>query len=200
MNAFLSLRLSCLLGLFAFGSQLVAGQELLSASRFIIENDEPGDTLGQETKPVQTQVSAGVEAQKPKEEKKKREKRGSFVIAPIPISNPALGSGIVPVVAFIFPITKSDKISPPSVVGTGGLITDNGSRAFALAAQLYFKQNTYKSTAIYARGNLNYDLYGTGVDEGLKLPLIQTGSVFHAEFLRRIVWKFFLRAGIMLSS
>jgi hypothetical protein len=69
-----------------------------------------------------------------------------------------------------------------------------------MLAQLYFKQNTYKSTAVYARGNLNYDLYGSGVDEGLKLPLIQTGSIFHAEFLRRIAWKFFLGPRFLIGS
>ncbi len=205
MSAFQSLRLLGTFCVLAFGSQLLIAQEPPPSHRLMIVSDESVDAPGQESKPVQTQVSAGVAASaqaetKPKEGKKKREKRGSFVIAPIPISNPALGSGLVPVVAFIFPITKSDKVSPPSVVGTGGLVTDNGSRAFALAAQLYFKQNRYKSTAIYARGNLNYDLYGSGVNQGLKLPLIQTGSLFHAEFLRRIAWKFFLGPRFLIGS
>jgi len=204
MNPLQSLRLLSTICLFVFGSQFVVTQEASSSSHFATVIDEPVDTDGQESKPVQTQVSGGLatagQVGKKKEEKKKREKRGSFVIAPIPISNPALGSGIVPVIGFIFPITKSDKVSPPSVIGTGGLITDNGSRAFSLGAQIYFKQNTYKSTAIYARGNLNYDLYGSGVDEGLKLPLIQTGSLFHAEFLRRIAWKFFLGPRFSIGS
>ena len=64
---------------------------------------------------------------------------GSFVIAPLPISSPALGSGIVPVLAYIFPLDKGDKTSPPSVVGTAGLVTNNGTRAFVLAGELYFK-------------------------------------------------------------
>ncbi|MGC1417627.1 MAG: hypothetical protein WA817_20220 [Candidatus Acidiferrum sp.] len=36
----------------------------------------------------------------------------SFIVAPLPISSPALGSGIVPVFAYIFPIEKTDKASP----------------------------------------------------------------------------------------
>jgi hypothetical protein len=118
---------------------------------------------------------------------------GSFVIAPLPISSPALGAGIVPVLAYIFPLSGSDKTSPPSVVGAAGLVTDNGTRAFAVAGELYFKENTYQATVAFARGNLNYDLYGLGAGASQpKLPLNQTGQAVFAEFLRRLGWKFFL--------
>jgi hypothetical protein len=118
---------------------------------------------------------------------------GSFVIAPLPISSPALGSGIVPVLAYVFPLDRSDKISPPSLIGAAGLVTDNGTRGFVAAGELYFKQNTYRTTAAFARGNLNYSLYGLGSGAlQPKLPLNQTGQVLFAEFLRRLKWKFFL--------
>ena len=117
----------------------------------------------------------------------------SFVIAPLPISSPALGSGMVPVLAYIFPLDRSDKISPPSLIGAAGLVTDNGTRGFVAAGELYFKQNAYRTTAAFARGNLNYSLYGLGSGASqLKLPLNQTGQVLFAEFLRRVGWKFFL--------
>jgi hypothetical protein len=204
MNNLLSLRLVSSLCLFAFCSQLVMARETVPPSPLGIANDAYGELLGQDN-PVKDQVSAGVavaESQKPKPKgnKKKREKRGSFVVAPIPISNPALGSGIVPVVAYIFPITRKDKVSQPSVLGAGGLITNDGSRAFALAAQLYFKENTYRSTVFYGHGNLDYDLYGSGVFTGLKLPLVQTGEVFQAEFLRRIMWQFFLGPRVTVGN
>jgi hypothetical protein len=126
---------------------------------------------------------------------KKHARRGEFVIAPLPISSPALGAGIVPVFGYIFPLNTSDKISPPSVLGAAGLVTDNGSRAFALAGDLYFKKDNYHATAAYMRGNLNYDLYGIGTvagNAGLKLPLTQDGQVLFVEFLRSLGWKFFL--------
>lgn len=117
----------------------------------------------------------------------------ALVIAPLPISSPALGSGIVPVLAYIFPLSSSDKNSPPSVIGAAGLVTDNGTQAFAMAGELYFRENTYRTTAGYARGNLNYTLYGLGAGATqLKLPLNQTGQAVFAEFLRRLGWKFFL--------
>jgi Omp85 superfamily domain len=126
---------------------------------------------------------------------------GAFVIAPLPISSPALGSGIVPVFAYIFPFHKDDKTSPPSVIGTVGLATNNGSRAFALGGELYFNENTYHMTTVYSRGNLNYDLYGLGDgDSQFKLPLRQNFQLFFGEFLRCLGSKFFLGPRFLWGS
>jgi hypothetical protein len=130
----------------------------------------------------------------PEAEKKKKKKlggRGAFVVAPLPISSPAIGSGIVPVLGYIFPFSKNDKLSPPSTIGGAGLITDNGSRGFAIGGQLFLKQNTYEITAGFVHGNVDYNFYGTGLASNLKLPLDQTGEAFFGEFLRRVGWKFF---------
>ena len=124
--------------------------------------------------------------------KEKKKKRGAIVVAPLPISSPAIGTGIVPVLAYVFPFSTKDKISPPSVIGGAGLVTDNGSRGFALGGQLYLKENRYRITAGFARGNLDYNIYGFGALAGSHLPLNQTGQVFTGEFLRRIGWQFFV--------
>lgn len=129
-------------------------------------------------------------ATKPKKEKKPA--RGAFVVAPLPISSPAIGTGIVPVLGYIFPFSTKDKVSPPSTIGAAGLITDNGSRGFAVGGQLFFKENTYELTTGYVHGNVDYNFYGTGAASNLKLPLVQTGQAFFAEFLRRVGWKFFV--------
>ena len=136
-----------------------------------------------------------------KPQKKGRQNHGAFVIAPLPISSPALGSGIVPVVAYIFPISASNKTTPASVVGAVGLVTNNGSRALALGGEIYSKQNTYRTTGVYARGNLNYSLYGLGSgDSQPKLPLKQTGQLIFGEFLRRTWWKLFLGPRFLWGS
>jgi outer membrane protein assembly factor BamA len=125
--------------------------------------------------------------------KKMRKNRGAFVAAPLPISSPALGSGIVPVAAYIFSLSATDKTSPPSVLGAAGLATNNGSRGFVAGGELYFKENTYRITAAFVRGNLDYDLYGLGAGTSqLRLPLNQNGQGFFGEFLRRLGWKFFV--------
>jgi hypothetical protein len=130
------------------------------------------------------------ETQPKKKDKKKSGKLAGLVVAPLPISSPAIGSGIVPVIGYIFPFSKNDKVSPPSTIGVAGLITNNGSRGFAIGGQLFLKENTYEITSGFARGNVDYNIYGTGIAADLKLPLQQTGNVFFGEFLRRVGWKF----------
>jgi hypothetical protein len=140
------------------------------------------DDSAQSTAPPQTVTE-------PK--KKKRGVLEGIVVAPLPISSPAIGTGIIPLLGYIFSISSKDKVSPPSFVGVAGLVTDNGSRAFAIAGQLYFKEARYRITSGFARGNINYDIYGNGMAAGLRLPLIQTGDIFFGEFLRRVGWKLF---------
>jgi outer membrane protein assembly factor BamA len=96
------------------------------------------------------------------------------------------------VLGYIFPFSTKDKVSPPSTIGAAGLVTDNGSRGFAVGGQLFFKENTYELTTGYVHGNVNYNIYGTGVASNDKLPLVQTGQAFFAEFLRRVGWKVFV--------
>jgi hypothetical protein len=126
-----------------------------------------------------------------KAKKEKKPKRGAIVLAPLPISSPAIGTGIIPVLGYIFPFSKNDKESPPSTVGVAGLVTNNGSRGFVIGGQLFLDHNRYEITSGYARGNVDYNIYGTGVASNSKLPLEQTGQAYFGEFLRRIGWKFF---------
>jgi len=139
----------------------------------------------------QSVQSTGPEKPKTKS-KEKKPKRGAIVVAPLPISSPAIGSGIVPVAGYIFQFSMKDKVSPPSVVGAAGLVTNNGTRGFAIGAQLYMKENRYRISGGYAHGNIDYNIYGTGAASDLKLPLVQTGEAYYGEFLRRVGWKFFV--------
>lgn len=161
---------------------------------------EPPDAKsGQEDTPISpkavdqsAQSTAPALPETQTKQKKKHDSRGALVVAPIPISSPTIGSGAVLAAGYIFPFSKADTISPPSVIGAAGLLTNNGSRGFGLGGKLYFKQNTYQITSGFIHGNINYDLYGSGLFTGFRLPLKQTGEGFLGEFLRRIGWKFFL--------
>ena len=155
--------------------------------------------------PSQQPSAAPSAEKKPEEKTKKSDKkendkerehhRGALVAAPLPLVSPAIGSGIIPVLGYIFPFQEKDKVSPPSVVGAAGLITNNGSRGFALGGDLYMKEDRYELKAAYFHGNIDYNLYGVGYvngNAGLKLPLEQTGQLFFIEFLRNIGWKVFV--------
>jgi outer membrane protein assembly factor BamA len=54
------------------------------------------------------------------------------------------------------------------------------------------KQNTWEITSGYVHGNVDYNIYGTGIAANLKLPLQQTGQAFFGEVLRRVGWKIFV--------
>jgi outer membrane protein assembly factor BamA len=130
---------------------------------------------------------------KPKQQETKKEKRGSLIAAPIPIGSPAIGSGVIILGGYIFPLRRSDTVSQPSTIGAAVLITDNGTRALGLGGEFYVKQDTYHITTIYFRGNINYDFFGIGTksgDAGHNLPLKQTGELFLGDFLYRLRWKF----------
>jgi hypothetical protein len=155
-----------------------------------------------ESNPQSVQKTDAAEQETPNEKKgkdeekkkdnKKHPSRGSIVVAPLPISSPAIGSGVIPVLGYIFPFSTKDKVSPPSTVGVAGLITDNGSRGFVVGGQLFLKENTYEITAGFVHGNVNYNVYGNGIAANLKLPLKQSGEGFLGESLRRVGWKFFV--------
>lgn len=128
---------------------------------------------------------------------------GSFVIAPIPMSSPAIGSGATILAGYIFPLCKSDKISPPSLVGGAWVGTDNGTRAWVAATELYFHEDRYHVISGVAHGDLNYDFYGTGTangDAGQKFGLNQTADVFFGEALRRAFWQVFIGPRIWFAN
>ena len=131
-----------------------------------------------------------------KDGKKHRSKlgpNGSIVAAPLPIVSPALGAGIVPVLGYITPIPAKDNKIEPSVFGAAGLITNNDTRGWGLGTDIYIDKARYEMEAVYAKGNLDYNLYGVGFvngNAGLKLPLEQTGHFFFFKTLLHIGWDF----------
>lgn len=162
----------------------------------VLETDAPPVAdAAQQPQPSQTENPKTKPAKGNKVEKKEQGRRGCIVVAPLPIVSPAIGSGVIPVLGYIFPLQRDDKISPPSVIGAAGMVTNNGSGGFALGADLFVKENRHEIKLIYGRGNVDYKLYGLGYINGSTqpgLPLQQTGQLFFVEFLRNIGWKIFL--------
>jgi Omp85 superfamily domain len=119
----------------------------------------------------------------------KKEKRGSLILAPIPISSPAFGSGLLLIAAYVFKLDPEDKASPPSWVGMAGAFTNNGTRALALGGKLYLKENKYQTTFAVAKGRANLDFFGIGRIPGraaISVPLQISGTIFFGEGMRNI--------------
>ncbi len=114
------------------------------------------------------------------------DKKGEWLIAPIPINSPAIGAGLQWAVGRVFPINKRDEISPPSVVGIGGIFTNNGSRAVALGGRLYLKEDKYRFATAFGDASVNVDIYGVGRAAGARgtyVPLNTEGRGFIGESL-----------------
>ncbi|MGB2668631.1 MAG: BamA/TamA family outer membrane protein [Candidatus Acidiferrum sp.] len=162
------------------------------------QSQSPKDAAQNPTTSSTTETKDKEKSAKAEEKKKEEEKkahRGSIVVAPLPIVSPAIGSGIVPVVGYIFPLQVNKEHPEPSVIGAAGLATNNGTRGFGLGGDVYLKEARYEIKAVYVHGNIDYNLYGVGYangNAGLKLPLVQTGEVFFIEFLRNIGWDFYV--------
>lgn len=184
----------------AAGTRAMAGEDEAA-------QQPAGAGSGTESKPAtgakqDESTSAPNDAAKKDEEEKKKH-RGAIIVAPLPIVSPALGTGVIPVLGYIFPFQEKSGGSQPSVVGAAGLITDNGTRGWALGADMYFKEGQYELKSAFLRGNLNYNLYGVGYANGqadIKVPLEQTGEVFFVDFLREIKWKFYAGARFMTGN
>jgi hypothetical protein len=141
-----------------------------------------------------SQTAPATDKQTPKKDQDKdpaakKPKRGEFVIAPIPITSPAVGSGLVLAVGYVFKLKEEDKTSPPSVIGMVGAFTNNGSRGGGLGGRLYFGENKYQTTFAFVKGRVNYDFFGIGRLPGrdpISVEIHQGGTIFFGEFLRNV--------------
>jgi len=119
--------------------------------------------------------------------KPKKEKRGSLIIAPIPIHSPAIGSGMILGLGYVFKLNRSDEASPMSRVGVVGAFTNNGTHGGGLGGHLYFAENKYQTRFAVAKGRVNYDFFGIGrvpSASGVSVRIKQSGTIFFGEFMR----------------
>jgi hypothetical protein len=142
---------------------------------------------------VEGKSSAMPRGQKPEDQA--GQGRGEMVIAPIPLSNPAIGSGLILGLGYIFPLNKEDERSPPSIIGGAGMYASSGSWALGAVAKLYFKEDRYRLTAVYGRGEIDYSFYGIGDAAGrlgVSVPIHQGGRALLVEPLFHLKWNLFL--------
>ena len=108
--------------------------------------------------------------------------KGEFVLAPIPISDPAVGSGLGVTAVYTFAKDDPNDASPPPTLGAGGFYTSNDSWSGAAMAKLYLKQDRYRLAFGGAVGSLNYDLFAAGADRA-SVPISQEFEAVVGQFL-----------------
>jgi hypothetical protein len=100
---------------------------------------------------------------------------GSVVVAPIPFSNPTIGSGLALGGGYLFQL---DEGSDTSNFGAGGMRSDNGSEAYGALLSLSWDDNRWTLSAFAGLADVRYDLFLAG----LPVPLQQSGSLARATF------------------
>ncbi len=99
---------------------------------------------------------------------------GSFLVAPIPFSNPVVGAGLALGGGYLFQL---DPEADTSFVGLGALASDNGSSAIGTALNLSFG-NGWRFDFALVDAELRYDLF-LGQ---LEVPIEQDGTLLNSGF------------------
>ena len=110
----------------------------------------------------------------------------SFIVLPIPLSNPAVGSGLVLVGTVFY---KPDTAAQPWVSGVGLLGTDNKSRALAAFQKADFDQDRFRLSAGVGHADVNVKFYGIGPsagDRGAFIPIEQVANAVLFKGLMRV--------------
>ena len=116
-------------------------------------------------------------------------RRGELLWAPIPLSNPAVGTGLAVAGAYLFAIDRSDRVSPPTLAALGGLYTSSGTWALAGVFKTYLAEDRWRLLGVFSYGDVKTDYFGIGTDAGnagASVVLRQLGSYLLVEGLRRV--------------
>ncbi len=115
-------------------------------------------------------------------ESEKKGTKGEFVVAPIPISDPAVGTGLGVTTVYTFATRKTEHPSPPATVGGGAFYTSNGSWGGAVGGKLYLAEDRYRITFGATVGSFNYDLFAAGANRE-SIPITQELDGVLGQFL-----------------
>ena len=128
-------------------------------------------------------------------------RNGSLVGVPIPFSNPAIGTGLALVGAYMYRLNPEDTETPSSFTGVGGFYSDNDSWGAGIAQRFYLKEDRMRLLLGALTTKINYDFFGIGNDageEGRSVPLTQEADGVSATFEYRVAGDMFvgLRLGV----
>jgi hypothetical protein len=127
----------------------------------------------------------------------KKQKRGEFFIAPIPMINPTLENGLAIAGGYLFQLDKNDDVSPTSVVGGAYFRTSNGSSGFGGGGQLYLKEDRYRILVLAGKATINLNFFGIGFeagDSGRSIPISLKSRAFLADGLVRVHGRWYVGA------
>jgi outer membrane protein assembly factor BamA len=119
------------------------------------------------------------------------EGKSDFVIMPIPISNPTVGTGLGLASMFLYP---ADEKSPVSSTTLAGFYTSNESYGAGASQKTFLYEDRLRLNGLIGYGNINLDFYGIGSeagDRGVSVPITERGVFFMPEALTQIVGRLY---------
>lgn len=115
--------------------------------------------------------------------------RGSFIVAPVPFSNPTIDNGLLLGAGYLFNLPGSK----PSGVGFGKLKSGNGSNGAAIGASVTFAEGLWTIFGFGGTAEVFYDLALNDVN----LPIRQDGELYALRVERGLTQRF--KIGAMVS-
>lgn len=119
------------------------------------------------------------------------EGKTDFVIMPIPISNPTVGTGLGAAAMFLYPAGEK---APASSTTFGGFYTNNNSWGAGVSQKTYFSGDRLRLNGVGGYGNINIDFSGIGTEFGnlgITVPITWRGVFFIPDVLIRLANHFY---------
>jgi hypothetical protein len=121
---------------------------------FLCANSVFAQEEGNESEAETTRASGIAPDLREDETKFKLQKR-DFIIVPVPIVTPTIGSGLVVGGAYFYQQTEEQKkVQPASMTAAGGVYTNNDSKAFVVGHQSYWAEDTWRLGGGVGRADL----------------------------------------------
>jgi len=119
----------------------------------------------------------------------KKDKR--FVVVPIPLSNPTIGSGLALGGIYLHQKKDDEKDSPISVSGMGSFYTDTDSWGVGIFHDGSYAHDMFRLRAGFFYGELNLKFYGIGEDSILRdhpIDFSSKSTAFAPQVLFEMPW------------
>ncbi len=128
-----------------------------------------------------------------REDRETEAQRGDFMVVPIPVSEPTLGTGLVLGGAYFYRQTEAQaEVQPPSVTGVAGLYTSNDSFAYGLGHRSYWDRDRWRFGGALAHANLRLNLVQGGAGGGERVDWRVKGELLILQLARRVAGAWFL--------
>jgi hypothetical protein len=114
-------------------------------------------------------------------------KERNFVVVPLPLSNPTIGTGLILGGGYFYKQTpEQKKAQPASVTGVAGMYTTTDSYAYGIGQQSYWNEDRWRLSGFLGYVNLELPLLAPtpGEPEGVGLDWLIEGTFLQAKLQR----------------